>query len=476
MKINHNMSAILANNRLQVTQNSLSSSIQKLSSGYKINSAKDNAAGLAISYKMNAQIRALSRASDNALDGVSVIETAEGELNEVHDMLQRMRELSVKAANDTYTLEDRQAIQAEINELKEEIDRLGKSTEFNGQPLLDGTYDTRAYASADGVTVKNVSDTVVAGMYKMEVTALATKHICTTASFTTPLEHDGGFQINGISVELSAGETELEVYEKLRDIGEAAGVNVTNEGGALKFEAKEYGSAEKVDISWGSSLNSAFGMPTDKSETLGTDAQVALSLKKNDTTSLFGSTATFTAEGQRVTITDNTGFEMTVIIDQDLYKERTGIEATASSFNTDNGKMSVEVKDYGSMVLQIGGNEGQTTLVRIPEISCENIGIGTLNVLSSELAGDAMTKLDNAISYISSVRSNLGAMQNRLEHTHASLDVTEESVTSAVSRIMDTDMAEEMAKYTQYNVLQQAGISILAQANDMPQQILQLLS
>lgn len=476
MKINHNMSAILANNRLQVTQNSLSSSIQKLSSGYKINSAKDNAAGLAISYKMNAQIRALSRASDNALDGVSVIETAEGELNEVHDMLQRMRELSVKAANDTYTLEDRQAIQAEINELKEEIDRLGKSTEFNGQPLLDGTYDTRAYASADGVTVKNVSDTVVAGMYKMEVTALATKHICTTASFTTPLEHDGGFQINGISVELSAGETELEVYEKLRDIGEAAGVNVTNEGGALKFEAKEYGSAEKVDISWGSSLNSAFGMPTDKSETLGTDAQVELSLKKNDTTSLFGSTATFTAEGQRVTITDNTGFEMTVIIDQDLYKERTGIEATASSFNTDNGKMSVEVKDYGSMVLQIGGNEGQTTLVRIPEISCENIGIGTLNVLSSELAGDAMTKLDNAISYISSVRSNLGAMQNRLEHTHASLDVTEESVTSAVSRIMDTDMAEEMAKYTQYNVLQQAGISILAQANDMPQQILQLLS
>ena len=476
MKINHNMSAILANSRLQVTQNSLSSSIQKLSSGYKINSAKDNAAGLAISYKMNAQIRALSRASDNALDGVSVIETAEGELNEVHDMLQRMRELSVKAANDTYTLEDRQAIQAEINELKEEIDRLGKSTEFNGQPLLDGTYDTRAYASADGVTVKNVSDTVVAGMYKMEVTALATKHICTTASFTTPLEHDGGFQINGISVELSAGETELEVYEKLRDIGEAAGVNVTNEGGALKFEAKEYGSAEKVDISWGSSLNSAFGMPTDKSETLGTDAQVELSLKKNDTTSLFGSTATFTAEGQRVTITDNTGFEMTVIIDQDLYKERTGIEATASSFNTDNGKMSVEVKDYGSMVLQIGGNEGQTTLVRIPEISCENIGIGTLNVLSSELAGDAMTKLDNAISYISSVRSNLGAMQNRLEHTQASLDVTEESVTSAVSRIMDTDMAEEMAKYTQYNVLQQAGISILAQANDMPQQILQLLS
>ena len=138
--------------------------------------------------------------------------------------------------------------------------------------------------------------------------------------------------------------------------------------------------------------------------------------------------------------------------------------------------MVVEVKDYGNMVLQVGGNEGQTTFIRIPEITCENIGIGNINVRSHELASDAISKIDNAISYISSVRSSLGAMQNRLEYTQSSLDVTEESVTAAVSRIMDTDMAEEMTKYTQYTVLQQAGISVLAQANDLPQQVLQLLS
>lgn len=475
MKVNHNMSAILANSRLQVTQNNLSNSIKKLSSGYKINSAKDNAAGLAIAYKMNAQIRALDRASQNALDGVSVVETAEGELNEVHSMLQRMRELSVQAANDTYSLDDRETIQAEIDQLRDEIDRLAESTEFNGQPLLDGTYDTRAYANADGVTVKNVSDSVVAGDYKMTVTALATKHVCTTQMVTGTIQTEGSFTINGVAVDLEVGDTAVEVYTKIRDIGEAAGVNVTDEGGTLKFEAKEYGSSEKVDLGWSESLNAVFGMPTAINETLGTDAQIDLVLKKDDETSLFGSTATCSSDGQRITITDNTGFSMSVIIDQDLYKERTGTEATADSFNT-NGVMTVEVKDYGNMVLQVGGSEGQTTFIRIPEITCDNIGIGNVNVRSHELASDAITKIDNAISYISSVRSSLGAMQNRLEHTQASLDVTEESITSAVSRIMDTDMAEEMTKYTQYTVLQQAGISVLAQANDLPQQVLQLLS
>lgn len=478
MKINHNMSAIMANNKLRVTQNNLSSSIQKLSSGYKINSAKDNAAGLAIAYKMNAQIRALGRASENALDGVSAIETAEGELNEVHSMLQRMRELSVQAANDTYSLSDRQAIQAEIDEMRDEIDRLSESTEFNGQPLLDGTYDTRAYANADGVTVKNVSDSVVAGNYKMNVTALATKLAYTTQTIAVdPIQQDGTFSINGVSAEIKAGDTAMEVYEKLRDIGEAAGVNVTDDGGNLKFEAKEYGSSEKVDLAWSESLNNVFGLLTDKQQVSeGLDAQVELVKKKDDDTSLFGSTATTSSNGQRITITDNTGFSMTVIVDQDLYKERTGNTAAAGSFNTNNQPMVVEVKDYGNMVLQVGGSEGQTTYVRIPEITCDNIGIGNVNVLSHELASDSITKIDNAISYISSVRSSLGAMQNRLEHTQASLDVTEEAVTSAVSRIMDTDMAEEMAKYTQYTVLQQAGISVLAQANDLPQQVLQLLS
>lgn len=482
MKVNHNMSAILANSRLQVTQNNLANSIQKLSSGYKINSAKDNASGLAIAYKMNAQIRALDRASQNALDGVSVVETAEGELNEVHSMLQRMRELSVQAANDTYSLDDRETIQAEIDQLRDEIDRLAESTEFNGQPLLDGTYDTRAYANADGVTVKNVSDSVVAGDYKMTVTALATKHVCTTQMVTGTIQNEGSFMINGVSVDLKVGDTAVQVYEKLRDIGEAAGVNVTDEGGTLKFEAKEYGSSEKVDLGWSESLNEVFGLPNTNpgqspiNETLGTDAKVELVLKKNDATSLFGSTATCSSSGQRITITDNTGFSMSVIIDQDLYKERTRTDAIADSFNTNGKPMVVEVKDYGNMVLQVGGNEGQTTFIRIPEITCENIGIGNINVRSHELASDAISKIDNAISYISSVRSSLGAMQNRLEYTQSSLDVTEESVTAAVSRIMDTDMAEEMTKYTQYTVLQQAGISVLAQANDLPQQVLQLLS
>lgn len=318
----------------------------------------------------------------------------------------------------------------------------------------------------------------------MKVTALATKHVCTTQMEmdTGTIQNEGSFMINGVSVDLKVGDTAVQVYEKLRDIGEAAGVNVTvnvtDEGRTLKFEAKEYGSSEKVDLGWSESLNAVFGLPNSINKTLGTDAEVELVLKKKDDTSpsLFGSTATCSSSGQRITITDNTGFSMSVIIDQDLYKERTGTDATKDSFNTDGHPMVVEVKDYGNMVLQVGGNEGQTTFIRIPEITCENIGIGNINVRSHELASDAISKIDNAISYISSVRSSLGAMQNRLEYTQSSLDVTEESVTAAVSRIMDTDMAEEMTKYTQYTVLQQAGISVLAQANDLPQQVLQLLS
>lgn len=476
MKVNHNIAAVLANNRLQITEGNLSDSIARLSSGYKINSAKDNPAGFAIAHRMKTQMRGLERASNNALDGVSAIQTAEGAINEIQEMVQRMRELAVQSANDTYTLEDRESIQAEAEKLQEEIQRISEQTEFNKKNLLDGTFDTRVFESADGVSVNIISEDVAAGNYVFTVDKVpsATTMKCgemDSAKFSQPeaVAETGYVCINQIKVEISTKESAEEIYGKLRDAAEAVGVKLEKDSNnKLVFTSEESGSAYNIEVVASSNtLAEALGIDT-QTLTPGDDLKITLD-KTNNKTSRFTETASYSVKGNYVTISDRGGFEMTVKIDDEVHKT---LNNDTSIVGT---KVTLDVKNYGAMSLQIGTNENQTMEVKIPNMSLENMGIDKLNYLTHESAGEVIEKMDNAMAFISNVRARLGAYENRLDYTMSSLEVADLSMTEAYSRIMDTDMAEEMTKYTQYNVLQQAGVSVLAQANDLPQTILQLL-
>lgn len=467
MQINHNIPAFMANSNLNKANDKVQKSLERLSSGYRINRAADDAAGMAIAQKMHAQIVGLQRASRNSADGVSMIQTAEGALNETENILQRMRELAVQAANGTNTLEDRESMQKEIDALKSEIDRLAKETEFNTKKLLDGSCSRLSTTDTPDVSIISVSDSVGLGAYSVTVTAAATKASFTAsmnAGFTTVTSAmEGKVYINGESVEITAGQTLEDVYSTIRDLGTKVGVDVAPVNGAgeevaigaavsLLFTAGNYGSSEKVEVTCDNSdLATALGIENGIT-TLGNNAAVTLN-------SGYEVTATAKGDGTKVVVSDRSGFEM--VIDTN--------GATAGK------KANIQVLDAGQVVLQVGANEGQEIELSIPAATCEALDITYVNVNTQDNASASITMIDDAIGQVSAIRSKLGAYQNRLESAIKSLDTSALNLTESVSRIEDTDMAEEMANYTQYNVLTQAGTSMLAQANNRPQQILQLL-
>lgn len=375
MRISFNASAVAANNSLTKNDNRLAESLARLSSGLKIVNAKDNPSGLAMSKRMNAQIEGVGVATNNAGDGISVIEIADGTMAEIHDMLQRINELSIKASTEIITEEDRRMIDNEAQQLKEEIDRIASEAEFNGQKILDGSFDLRGYTSDSDVKVAYYSDDVKAGKY----------------------------DVSGLKVELD-------------DEG-----NLDSDKSTVTIK----------DVN-GNSVN----------------AKVTK------------------LDGDMVTITGDQYFELKLDIK--------GMPAQPGASVTVNG-FTMDLVGFGAMDMQIGANEGQQLGIRIPKISSENMGIGSLDLSTKEGAEKAIDQVDTAIKYISNARSGLGAYQNRLEHTISSLDITSENMTAAYSRIMDVDMAEEMTEYTTLQVLSQASTSMLAQANERPSQVLQLL-
>ena len=479
MKINHNMSAMIANKRLLGTENSLSNSIERLSTGLRINRASDDAAGMAIANKMTSQIKGLGQASRNAADGSSVLQIADGALNEVHSMLQRMRELSVQAANGTNTVDDLDAIQLEIASLTKEVDRISRDTEFNTKPLLDGTLDQRVYPDSRGIKRIDISDAVMANTYSVNITADAEHAVLVggaglTANATMPA--DGTVVINSVEVEIKEGETFSAVYEKLREGSERGEVNLlvvgnvndtsgtpenagyvpndVSQGGNLVFVSNRYGNSVGMNVKCDNPTLAAFlGIGTDN-QNVGKDVEIAFDANDKG----FSSQATILTDGNYVTISDRNGFEMKFEVEPGT-----------------TGTVNLEVTNMGPMILQIGANENQTMEVRIAEISSKTLYIDQVNVCTITGASRAITSYDGAVSKVSEVRSSIGAYMNRLDYAISNFDGSEENMTQALSRIEDVDMAEEMTEYTKYNVLTQAATSVLAQANDLPQQVLQLL-
>ena len=568
MHINRNMSAVITNNQLLRTENKLAASMERLSSGYKINHASDNPAGLAISNKMKAQIDALDQAESNASDGISVLQIADGALNEVSSILQRMRELSVQAANGTNEYEDRQSIQAEIDELQKEVDRISTDTEYNTKTLLDGSSDVRVYG--DSASRFYVTDSVDAKTYAINVAEMGTQ--ADVVLEYKDITEDGQVSVNGVVADIFAGMTKEEYLHEVRNAAEEAGcfVEVDENANTLTIKSDYYGYDEVVDFTVSDGLAQELGVAanadceyvvnqaavtvtypnpatagtisindveveitatmtqdeyfealSEAAQDAGLDAQydaaagslkiISESLQVADTFKFtvsndladamgikadtygeyavnatgtdatvtiptnragagFTSTTTVNADGNRIIITDSNGFTIDFLLDEN-YKP----DVADAAANEANGNYEIEVTDIGSLTIQIGANEHQTMDVRISEISSESLYIDTVDVAVANGADKAMVTLDEAIAKLSEARSRIGAFQNRLDYATSSLAETEENVTAAYSGLMDTDMAVEMAEYTQQNVLNQAAISVLAQANELPQQVLSLL-
>ncbi len=489
MRINTNISAIVTNNRLQSAQDKLAKSLERLSSGKKINRSADDAAGLAISQKMAMQLRGLDQADKNSQDGISVVQTAEGALNEVHSILQRMRELSVQAANGTYSPEERVALQNEVDALKDEVDRISRDTDFNTQALLDGGLARRVYPDTEGFDVKYCSEKVDADIYGLTVDVDARQAVYETAAIDMGTlsggitkELEGRIIINGEAMDFKEGDTYDTVMSKLSEVCEYASINLmgvdsldttngTYEDAGYVPVAMEpgvmtnlvmvtvgYGTSEKIEVSFSNEkLGEALGL-TERTEG-GRNAEVSFATGDDGELLGFTETSTIRTSGKTVVITDIGGFEMQVDLEDNL-----------------EGKTAlIDVTDMGRMTVHVGANESQIMDIDIPNMSASALAIENVNIRTQANAGRAITTIDVAIARVSEFRSRLGAYQNRLEHTVSNLSISTENLTTSLSRIEDTDMAEEMATYTQNQVLTQAATSMLAQANERPQNILSLL-
>ncbi len=469
MVVQHNLRAMNANRMLGITQGSLSKSAEKLSSGYKVNRAADDAAGLSISEKMRKQIRGLSQASLNAEDGISAVQTAEGALTEVHDMLQRMNELAVKASNGTNALSDRQTIQDEVDQLLTEIDRVSETTKFNETYLLKGGKDTKT------VTV-DAHDAGIEGTLTQNTTK---------ATFTMDkLSLGDTVKIGG--TEYTIGDTTKNVQASVAKA--AVGEVVTIDGVTYTKAADGASNADKNELD-AADLEKKIA----DGSTVIYKGDTLVAMKTDATTAFNGDTQKLAAvDAQKPQV-------ISAKKAYDLIKQELGLAssvgATKTSATVTDGKAvtvnnvdkvqfeitkgTVDRKEGLTFALHVGADADMTNKisVQIDALDTKGLGINGLNVKDSSGASAtyAIDAIADAVAHVSSQRSLLGAVQNRLEHTINNLDNVVENTTAAESQIRDTDMATEMVKYSNANILSQAGQSMLAQGNQSNQGVLGLL-
>lgn len=523
MKINQNISAVIVNDQLLRNEYNLSESVKKLSSGFKFNSAKDNPSGVAISYKMQAQINALDRASSNATDGTSMVETIDGAMGEMTSVLQRMRELCVQAANDTNTDTDKEAIQQEIEALKQEVNRISTDTEYNGMTLLDGSLDRRTYVTTqtpdeedeetlietsmfEQISNVQISDTVQAGKYHVTIEEAPSHRVVSIdGGFPDeiPEEMAGRISINGAIAEIKVGMTSEQAFAELRRASEIGNVNAVawdgeepvltagnfdsqgynpteepyEDGTPIVFVADQYGSEGKIDIECDNEeLSMALGLDSIEVLEEGKDVKASILGNEEDGDTdeegaeqdreLYTGQALVKASGNKVTITDKSGFEISFDVQPNI---------EANEEEDIKKEIIIETTDIGVLQLQIGANQDQELAVRVPVLNTTSMYIDDLNAAKMGGAARGITQMDVAISMVSEARSKMGAYENSLDFAKSSLDATSEDMTTAISRLGDVDMAQEMTAYTNASVLTQASISVLSQANDLPQQVLSLL-
>ncbi|WP_396953865.1 flagellin N-terminal helical domain-containing protein [Niallia sp. MER TA 168] len=527
--------------------------MEKLSSGLRINKAGDDAAGLAISEKMRGQIRGLDMAAKNAQDGVSMLQTAEGALNETHSILQRMRELSVQSSNDTNTDADRESINTEINQLKEEIDRIGNTTEFNTKKLIDGSIGEKKIAGTDNAAVVSEAlgkqtkattgalavafnggtakianiDADVSSSIKVDgadinftikqadiqgatniddfaklsqdtINAAIDKynsdfgtdvaHITVAKDATAPTKlvftsgSEGGDSTIDITADAATGKNQ---YWEIAGIAPATGSPTTSvtgsEGifdaaGAAKLGAVDAADTSKVTID-GVELEVTWASVGGASATAGTTTLESLSDE-------FAKDINDTIDDYNATVpSDKQIKNVTVGVKDGSFVVTSGSDKATSSIKFDDSEAAQllgvakqnSATQGGGVDFQIGANQTQKMKVTIEDMRTDALGIKDIDLSNKAGAEEAITKINDAIEKVSTQRSNLGAFQNRLEHTINNLGTSSENLTAAESRVRDVDMAKEMMEQTKNSILSQAAQAMLAQSNQMPQGVLQLL-
>lgn len=488
MRIQHNIAAQNSYRQLGGNNSALSKNLEKLSSGYKINRAGDDAAGLAISEKMRSQITGLKKAQDNANDGISLVQTAEGALTEVHSMLNRMVELADQSANGTYDDDlDRKNLQKEVTSLKNEIDRISESTNFNGIKLLDGSMGGAGttgvtFNSVTALTDKNGTDlkVSVSGVNAGDTVALATG--ATAGVQKSVLSAADGTYAYTITLQTGKKYTQEDLDNLVKDSGLSMTTNSkdyvlasTAMSGASATTAASVALAS-VNVGTGADeleFKSTVAGGRTNTVQVATGAEgVTVATNGNITISLDIDNKSYTKDDINKMLAD-AGADLE-LVSGDIAKGA-DITGTAALGSLVSGAGAENLN--GSLSLQIGDTADSYNKVdvKVGNMSCDSLGIADIDIANQPGAKAAIAKINAAINSVSSTRGDLGAIQNRLEHTINNLGVTEENMTSAESRIRDTDMAKEMMAYTKNNILVQASQSMLAQANQLPQGVLQLL-
>lgn len=549
MRINTNITALNSHRMLQTSSAFSAKNLEKLSSGKRINKAADDAAGLAISEKMNAQIRGLKMASRNSLDGVSLVQTAEGAMGEIHSMLQRMRELSVQAANGTLSSEDRGAIQDEVNQLTSEINRIGNGTEFNKLNILKGNQGPKSN------TIINTMSTGQPALLNMDAFAVVAPAVFNSADPFVELAATDSISVvvNGketvVNTQGFSTTTNLSYSDFLERINDSLGDDATayfNDNGSMLIKTNKAGGSQSIEFKGSSAtLSKLFTGGTPGAAQYG----IAENPASNSSGELFFSKVP--EKGSYITISDKridfydsskepyTGTNIPMDVNgktvANLVTELSGLtipgvtlsgvpapvlpadppqnssilKITANTPGFSGNVITLEgtLKEF-NVNLQVGGNTGQGFRLEVGDVRALSLKISAekptgnpgvagaayceipnvtnginpsfvqyaLDVSSEEKATAAIEVYNNAVISLASERSKLGAIQNRLEKTIANLDNTAENLTAAKSRIEDTDMALEMSEFTKYNIIQQAGTAMLAQANQQPQMMLKLLN
>ncbi len=571
MRINYNVSSIIARNALNNNERRVSVSTQKLSSGYKINSAADDAAGMAIARKMNAQIKSIQRANRNSNDGLSVVNTADGAMAEMHDILQRMNELSIQAANGTNANSDREQIQKEIDQLVNELDRIADTTQFNAQNLLDGSFAYKGYTNTENVKIMSYTEGVSTGTYvigqikynhyedKVTKYTHEEREIKDLDGKVIDIEYkrEDGEITHDDHYEASSADDVQNALVTSTSLNQYAGINGVTafpDGSKVILDGENIIVKAENDFELKFTINDKDALDGTGATTTSTSKWITTNCYKNITV-----TTTSTISNKRFNISElhipnDTSPAYTNFKDDngkglredfaELFKELhpdCDIEINGVTCDADTGTFEVDytwknIKDgttkketlkfelyqekneygndmktqktmenylysttetkvteytvggsdpsdcitmdltgMGPMIVQVGANAGQHMEIEIPALNTINLGVKDLDITTEDSATAAIDTVGDAINMLSSVRSKIGAYANRLEHTITNLDTTEENMTASYSRIMDVDMATEMTEYSTVQVLAQASTSMLAQANERPQQVLQLL-
>ena len=489
MRIQHNIAALNSYRNLTGNNNAVAKNLEKLSSGYRINRAGDDAAGLAISEKMRAQITGLNTAQKNAQDGVSLVQTAEGALTEVHSMLNRMVELADQSANGTYDNEvDRANLQKEIASLKDEIDRIADSTNFNGINLLDGSLST-AKLDVKSATINNTPITPTVNAATGTASKIAVKAGTDAKNQTLTVEYaDESGTLHEVKVEYTSGKdvttNDAAILGALQKSELASVFDITSDkNGDFTLTSKVVGEngAKLTGISTTDTATDsvkAGNVTKGKNETV-TLTNGAKDITAGDTIVLNGKTYEFVANTSSKPKTEGAtaivvGADANATIaNLNTALENAGVKATKE---TDNLVLSA-TKNGAALTLQIGdtSEDFNQMNVSVGDMHTAALGIADIDISTQAGAKTAVGKIKSAINSVSSTRGDLGAIQNRLEHTINNLSVTSENMTAAESRIRDVDMANEMMAYTKNNILVQSSQAMLAQANQLPQGVLQLL-